>query len=124
LDTAVLAFVVRILPPAYTGQGISYCLLAVNFSLAVSPILGMFFVNRFSFTLLFLVGAGLSVCALFFSSLLKGPPVVGPKGSRSQRGFAVNVKVIPPCYLLFVPQSDLGIPLRLHTPLLNEARRE
>lgn len=36
LDTAVLAFVVRILPPAYIGQGIGYCLLAVNLSLALS----------------------------------------------------------------------------------------
>ena len=95
LDTAVLAFVMRILPPAYAGQGLSYCLLAVNFSLALAPILGMFFITRFNFTVLFLVGTGLSLCALLSSFLLKGPEVAAPVRATSEKGFAVNGKVIP-----------------------------
>jgi MFS family permease len=95
LDTAVLAFVVRIVPPTYAGQGISYCLLAVNLSLALSPIVGMFFVNRYTFTLLFLVGAGLSLAALFLSSLVKGPRVREVGEGPPKEGFAVNTRVIP-----------------------------
>lgn len=101
LDTAVLALVVRIVPPAYAGQGISYCLLAVNFSLALSPILGMYFITRFNFTLLFLVGAGLSLCALFFSFLIKRPQAVRPISPTSQRDFVVNGRVIPPAIACF-----------------------
>lgn len=101
LDTAVLAFVVRILPPAYTGQGIGYCMLAVNLSLALSPILGMFIITRFNFTILFLVGAGLSLCAFLFSSLLKAPQAAGPKVPTSESGFVVNGKVIPPAIASF-----------------------
>lgn len=95
LDTAVLAFVVRIVPQAYVGQGISYCLLAVNFSLALSPMLGMFLINRFTFIVLFVVGAGLSLGALVFSFLIKGPRRVTPNVDASQKGFAINTKVIP-----------------------------
>jgi MFS family permease len=108
LDTAVLAFVVRIVPPALTAQGISYCLLAVNFSLASAPLLGMFVINRFSFTLLFILGAALSLCALFFSSLVKGPPVVRPGGPASRTGFAVNVKAIPPAIGSFLQNFIWG----------------
>jgi MFS family permease len=95
LDTAVLAFAVRIVPQAYVGQGISYCLLAVNLSLALSPMLGMFFINRFNFIVLFIVGAALSLGALVFSFLIKGPKKVTPKTEDSQKGFAINTKVIP-----------------------------
>ncbi len=95
LDTAVLAFVVRIVPPAQTAQGLSYCLLAVNFSLALAPILGMFLIGRFNFTVLFLVGVGLSLCALLSGSLVKGPKIVRSRGLAAQKGFVINGKVIP-----------------------------
>ena len=102
LDTAVLAFVVRTLPPAYTGQGLGYCLLAVNFSLALSPILECpSSTVSFNFTVLFLVGVVLSSCALFFSFLLKGPPLVRPKAPLFKGGFMVNTKVIPHAFSTF-----------------------
>jgi MFS family permease len=108
LDTAVLAFVVRIVPPTLTAQGISYCLLAVNFSLASAPMLGMFVINRFSFSLLFMLGAALSLCALFFSSLVKGPAIAQPKVPTSRTGFAVNVKAIPPAIGSFLQNFIWG----------------
>jgi MFS family permease len=105
LDTAVLAFVVRILPPAYAGQGLGYCLLAVNFSLALSPILGMSLINRFNFTVLFLVGVFLSSCAFLFSFLVKGAPPVRPKAPLRIGGFMVNTKVIPHALSTFFQNS-------------------
>jgi MFS family permease len=101
LDTAVLAFVVRIVPQAYAGQGLSYCLLAVNLSLALSPMVGMFFINRFNFTVLFLVGAGLSLVALLFSFLIKGQIKEKAATEPARTGLVINTAVIPPAVSSF-----------------------
>src|SRR5512143_1095942 len=63
--TASFTFISNISPSAHRGQAFSYYLLAINISLALSPSLGMFIINRFSFTFLFLICLGLSLCTLF-----------------------------------------------------------
>ena len=64
-QTASITFIVNTSPEAYRGRSISYWYLAMNLSGALSPSLGIFLINRFSFTLLFLVCFGLSLCSLF-----------------------------------------------------------
>jgi MFS family permease len=108
LDTAVLAFVVRIVPPQLTAQGIAYCLLAVNFSLAAAPLLGMFVINSFSFTLLFALGVVLSAGSFIFSGFVKAPPRARQESERRTRAFAVNVKAIPPAVGSFLQNFIWG----------------
>ncbi len=71
-DTAVLAFIVNILPIAYQGQGLATFMLAPTLALALAPSCGVFIVNHSDYTSLFLACAGLSLCTFFISWRLKG----------------------------------------------------
>ena len=66
LDTAILAYIVNIIPPAYRARGIGYVFLAPTFSMAIAPFFGMFLLNQYGATLLFLTCAGFSLCAFCF----------------------------------------------------------
>ena len=93
--TAALTFISNISPEAHRGQSVSYYLLAVNISLAISPSLGMFIINRFGFTLLFLICLGLSLCSLFTTSKLakrQGFPLEDP---HAEDGFLLSRKALP-----------------------------
>jgi MFS family permease len=93
--TAALTFISNISPEAHRGQSVSYYLLAVNISLAVSPSLGMLIINRFSFTFLFLICLGLSLSSLFVTSKLgkrQGVPLEDPRASD---GFLLSRKALP-----------------------------
>jgi MFS family permease len=84
LDTAALAFVVKITPLAYRGRAIGYFVLAPPFSQAVAPAFGMFLINRYSFTALFLTCAGLCFCSFFFSRRLgRGEVAISDDGTPS-----------------------------------------
>ena len=69
--TAAVTLITTISPEAHRGQSLSYFYLAFNISFALAPALGMFLINRFSFTLLFLICLGLSLCSIFFSTQLE-----------------------------------------------------
>ena len=71
IDTAVLAFIIKVTPPANRGRAIGYFILAPAFAQAIAPSLGIFLVNQYSFTVFFLICTGLSLCAFFFSWKLK-----------------------------------------------------
>jgi len=88
VDTAALAFIVKVTPLANRGQAISYFVLAPPFSQAISPSFGMLLINHFSFNVLFITCMALSICSLLFSYRLKGQEAgmveksVPPEGSR------------------------------------------
>ena len=65
--TASFTLIANISPEAHLGQSLSYFFLAPNISLALLPSLGMFVINRFSFTFLFLACLSLSLCALLIT---------------------------------------------------------
>ncbi|MCX8118628.1 MAG: MFS transporter [Desulfobacterota bacterium] len=69
--TASFTLVVRITPKSKRGQGLSFFYLAINVAFALAPSLGMDLVNHFSFSILFLACAGLSMIALVISGQLK-----------------------------------------------------
>ena len=69
--TASLTLVTRISPEAHRGQSIGYFFLAINVAYALAPSLGMFIINRFNFTVLFLVCTGLSLGSLYVTLQLK-----------------------------------------------------
>ena len=77
--TAAYTLIVNISPEAHRGQSLSYFLLAPTVSLALAPSFGMFLINHFSFTFLFLVCSGVSLCCLFITNKL-GRREVSPFG--------------------------------------------
>jgi MFS family permease len=94
--TAVYTLVANISPEAHRGQSLSYFLLASNTSGALAPPLGMFFINHFSFTLLFLFCFGLSLCALFITIQLKKKKATPLQDSSLGEGFFISRKALPP----------------------------
>jgi MFS family permease len=68
--TASVTLIANISPEAHRGQTLSYFYLTFNISFALSPSFGMFLINKFSFTLLFLFCLGLSLCSLFLTTRL------------------------------------------------------
>ena len=71
LDTAAFALIVKVTPPVYHGRALGYFLLAPGIATVLAPSFGMFLINRFSFTVLFVLCMGLSLCALLVSGTLK-----------------------------------------------------
>ncbi len=82
--TASVTLIANISPEAHRGQSLSYFYLAFNISFALAPSLGMFLINNFSFTLLFLFCLGLSLSSLFFTTQL-GKRQVGTSEDLSNR---------------------------------------
>src|SRR5512139_4270306 len=91
--TASFTLVANISPKDHLGQSLSYFFLAPNISLALLPSLGMFLINRFSFTFLFLTCLGLSLCALGITLQFKRRPVTP---SENPPGVLLSRKAIPP----------------------------
>jgi MFS family permease len=99
--TASITLIANISPEAYRGQSLSYFLLAPNVSLALAPSLGMFLINHFSFTLLFLVCLGVSLCSLFITNKLGRRQIAPPEGSSGENGFFLSWKALPPSIISF-----------------------
>jgi MFS family permease len=66
-STAAFTLIVNITPEMHRGQILSYYYLSVNFAFALAPYFGMLLINRFNFTVLFLVCAGLSLGSLLIT---------------------------------------------------------
>ena len=95
-QTASFTLVANISSESHRGQSFTYFFLANNTSGAIGPFLGMFFINRFSFTLLFLACSGLSLAALFISHRLGRRQVAPPQDSSVEDGFFLTRKALPP----------------------------
>jgi MFS family permease len=63
-STASFTLIANITSGIHRGQIISYYYLSFNFAFALAPYFGMLLINRFNFTVLFLVCTGLSLCTL------------------------------------------------------------
>jgi MFS family permease len=95
IHTAAVTLIANISPEAHRGQGLGYFFLAPTIALALAPSLGIFLINRFSFTLLFLVCSGISLCSLLFSRQL-GRKQVAPLENASMNGnFLISWKALP-----------------------------
>jgi MFS family permease len=93
--TASFTLIANISPEAHRGQSLSYFLLALNISLALGPSLGMFLINRFDFTTLFLVCLGLSFISFFIISRLGERPVVPVETSSAVNRFFISREALP-----------------------------
>jgi predicted MFS family arabinose efflux permease len=99
--TASTTFIANISPEAHRGQSLSYFFLAFNFAFALAPSFGMFLINRFNFTFLFLVCAALSLCSLFFSTRLKKRGENTPEAQATEDRSFLSRKALPPAIMAF-----------------------
>ncbi|MDP2971132.1 MAG: MFS transporter [Deltaproteobacteria bacterium] len=99
--TASTTFIANISPEAHRGQSLSYFFLAFNFAFALAPSFGMFLINRFNFTFLFLVCAALSFCSLFFSTRLKKRGENTPEAQATEDRSFLSRKALPPAIMAF-----------------------
>ncbi|MBS3918774.1 MAG: MFS transporter [Deltaproteobacteria bacterium] len=99
--TASTTFIANISPEAHRGQSIGYFFLAFNFAFALAPSFGMFLLNRFHFTFLFLVCAALSLCSLFLSTRLKKRGENAPETPLTEDRSFLSRKALPPAILAF-----------------------
>jgi MFS family permease len=108
-DTAVFALIVKITPTEYRGQALGYFMLAPGLATAMAPSFGMFFVNRFSFTIFFLICTIASLCSLLFSGALKRPKISRTAGGASaDNTFFLERKIIVPAMSAFLYNFVLG----------------
>jgi MFS family permease len=95
IHTSAFTLVVNISSEAHRGQTLGYFSLAMTLSSALAPSIGVFLINRFSFSLLFLVCLGLSLCSLFIMSQLGRRQIVPSQDSSIKSGFFLDRKAIP-----------------------------
>jgi MFS family permease len=107
-QTASFILIANISPETHRGQSLGYFLLAPNISLALAPSLGMFLINHFNFTLLFLVCLGISLCSLFITNKLGRRQVVPLEDSPIEDGFFLSWKALPPSIISFFFSFTLG----------------
>ncbi len=65
--TASVTLATRIGPEEHRGRSIGYFFLSYNLAFALAPSFGMFLINLFDFTVLFLSCAGFSLCSLLIT---------------------------------------------------------
>jgi len=93
--TASFTLMANISPEAHRGQSLSYFALATSISGAIGPSVGIFLINHFSFTLLFLACSGLSFCSLFITYRLGSRLVAPLQESSIEGGFLFSRKALP-----------------------------
>jgi MFS family permease len=103
IDTAAFALIIKTIPLAYRGQGIGFLLLAPPLSLAIIPTFSISLINRYSFTVLFLSCAVLSLCSLLLSWKLKGQETAIPdKDTLSHNALFLERKIVAPATTSFL----------------------
>lgn len=103
LDTAAIAYVVKIIPQAHRARAISYLFLGPSLASAVAASSAVFVVNEYSFTVLLLVCTGLSLCAFFLSRRLTGREAARPVVASSvKNGAFFQPKIFAPAMVSFL----------------------
>jgi MFS family permease len=99
-STASYTLVANTAPETHRGRFVSYYSLSANFAFAFAPYIGIFLLTEYGFSPLMAVCAGLSGCAVLFSSRLTGsatpPPTLEKEGTTRR---ILNRAVIPPALM-------------------------
>ncbi len=100
--TASLTLATRVSPEAHRGQSISYFYLAINIAFALGPYLGVFIINSFNFTILFLVCTGLSLGSLFITLQLEKNKIESFDAPSLQDQPFLSREALPPAIIAFM----------------------
>jgi MFS family permease len=101
-STASFTLIAHISPEAHRGQSVSYFFLGYNIALALGPLLGMFLINQFNFTVLFLFCLGLSLIALLATNKLRTRHAPPSRTSSAEDRFLFSRKALPPSVISFL----------------------
>jgi MFS family permease len=93
--TASFTFIANAASKTHRGQSLGYFSLSMTFASALAPAIGMLLINRFSFTILFLVCLGLSFFSLLVANQLTGKQTAPLQASSIEDGFFLNPRAIP-----------------------------
>jgi predicted MFS family arabinose efflux permease len=101
-STSSFTLIANISPEAHRGQSLSLFYLATNMAFALAPSFGVWIMNLFDFSILFLICAGLSLWSLFFTFKLKKRKVE-PSGKQSfQEQPFLSWEALPPAIMAFM----------------------
>ena len=100
--TASFTLLAGMLPEAHRGRLISYYFLSFNLAFALGPYLGMLLINRFKFSILFLVCTGLSLGSFYLTLKLgKRESIASDRESRKTQSF-LSREALPPAIIAFM----------------------
>ncbi len=94
--TAAFTFIANTSAEGHRGQNLSYFILSFNFASAIAPSVGVFLINHFDFTVLFLVCLGLSLCCLVITLQLRTRRVVPQQDSATKDRFLFSRGAVRP----------------------------
>jgi predicted MFS family arabinose efflux permease len=106
--TSSVTFVTTITPEAHRAQSLGYFFLAFNFAFALAPSFGIFVMNSFNFTVLFLFCAALSLGSLLLTFQLPGRPPDSPQESSFGLSSFVSIQALPPAGITFLAHFVWG----------------
>jgi len=101
-STASFTLLADIIPEAYRGRLISLFYLSNNLSFALGPYLSMLLINRFNFSVLFLVCTGLSICAGYLTLKLRKREVLPAKKESFRIHSFLSREALPPATIAFM----------------------
>ena len=101
-STASFTLIANITPETHRGQMISYFYLSINIAFALAPYLGMLLINRFNFTILFLVCTGLSLCSLALTIKLNKMGGLPLESLMVQSQPFLSREALPPAVMAFM----------------------
>jgi MFS family permease len=102
LDTAVIAYAIRIIPEAYRARGIGYFLLATSLASAVAATSSVFVANAYGFMVLLVTCVALSFCAFLLSWMLKENVARPGAISHGKNTRFFEPKIIAPALVSFL----------------------
>jgi predicted MFS family arabinose efflux permease len=101
-QTASFTFITRISPDAHRGQSLGYFYLAINIAFALAPSFGMYLINFFDFTVLFLTCIVLSILSLFITLKLGGIQGVPLENEPLKDQPFISREALPPAIMAFM----------------------
>lgn len=109
IDTAAIASIINAIPLAYRTRVLGYFMLAPSLAMAMAAPFGMFLINQYSFTILFISCAGLCLCTLFLYWKVKEQEVSIPSKTTPARSTSfLNLRIIAPAIASFLQLSVWG----------------
>jgi MFS family permease len=107
-QTASFTLITRISPDAHRGQSLSYFYLAINVAFALAPSLGMYIMNLFDFTILFLVCAVFSLFTLFITLKMESIQGVSLQSEFSTDQPLITREALPTSIMAFMGSMIWG----------------
>lgn len=106
--TAAIILISNITPQTHRGESLGYFFLSFNISMVLAPPFGIFLINHFGFTTLFLFCVVLSLGSLLISCRLKSSDIKPMVDSSIEDSSFFTPKAFPPIFVYFLAHIIWG----------------